>query len=60
MKKQINKFLEETGYTLFTNEFGVRKDYKNKSDWRFVSIDIMLKDFIKWMTKNKPKEINDR
>lgn len=51
-KKQLDKFCKETGYTFYTNEFGVRKDYKKRNDWRFVPVKQLLKDFVKWKEKN--------
>jgi hypothetical protein len=51
-KKQIKLFLKETGYTEYTNEHGVRKNYKNRNEWKFVSIEQLLKDFAKWQKRN--------
>lgn len=51
-KKDIIKFCKETGYTTYTNEHGVRKDYKNRNEWKFVSVEQLIKDFIKWKNKN--------
>lgn len=51
-KKQIKLFLKETGYTEYTNEHGVRRNYKNRNEWKFVSIEQLLKDFAKWGKRN--------
>jgi len=55
-EKLIRAFMRENGYTNFTTDLGIRKSYLGGSSKTYVTPEMMLIEFHKWLlTRGKRK-----
>ena len=52
--KEVKKFMKERGYSGYTNDHGIRKNYKARRDWGFKELSDVLNEYRIWKRKNDP------
>ena len=49
MSKIVREFMNTHGYINMTSDFGIRRQYKRRSDWTYDAPEDMLKKFHKFL-----------